>query len=161
MSYDLSLLATHRSATPVRRINPFTAKEHETYVYTLTEQELRSANAVLTRYQAKDDDGDKIVSFATGERLRMSTREEAWNVDLRSLSTEVVKFLFELSAAGDFLIIDDNVAVTTSAATKERLKDFPSASGCVVVTSAEELGVLLKDGFEAWQAYAKRVGGAK
>jgi hypothetical protein len=68
-----------------------------------------------------------------------------------------VKFLFELASAGNFLVEDDKVAVATSAATKERLKE--READCIVAGSAEETGVLLKDGFEAWQAYAKRVTG--
>jgi hypothetical protein len=66
-----------------------------------------------------------------------------------------VKFLFELASAGNFVVEDDNVAVATSAETKERLKE--RKVDCIVAGSAEEMGVLLEDGFEAWQAYAKKV----
>lgn len=76
---------------------------------------------------------------------------------MRSFTADAVKFLFELASAGNFLVEDDNVAVATSSATKERLEE--READCILAGSAEEMGVLLKDGFEAWQAYAKRFAG--
>lgn len=105
----------------------------------------------------------RVVELSDGARIeiRVGAAQDgeggSWGVSMQSLTADAVKFLFELASAGNFFVEDDNIAVTTSAATKERFK-VPEVD-CVVAGSAEEMGILLKGGFEAWQAYAKGVTG--
>jgi hypothetical protein len=164
MSYDLMLSGSHRSESPVRRKNPLTGQDVEFYSHTLNEIELRDAKSVLSRYGATDaGDRRQVVQLPDGVRLEVTvgSKEDgergAWSLQFRTFSKDATKFLFELASAGNFNVASDDVSVATSAAVKERLKETEPA--CVVAGSAEEMGVLLKDGFKAWQAYAKQVKG--
>jgi hypothetical protein len=77
---------------------------------------------------------------------------------VRNLTPGILQFLLDLLKAGNWVMcptMEDAVAVTCS---PDRLwgvpEDFPEIVTC---DSAEELGVLLSDGFGAWKKYRDRL----
>ncbi|NOU34676.1 MAG: hypothetical protein HOO96_42845 [Polyangiaceae bacterium] len=166
VSFDLIFSGSHRSPSPVPRRNPFTGQDVEVYTYTLSEKELRDAKAVLSSHKASDD-GDRhhVIQLADGVRMEVTVgskqdgEQGTWGVMFRILSPDAMKFLYELASAGKFLVQSDDASVATSEAAKNSAKargnDFDAK--CAVAKSPEEMGVLLKDGFEAWKAYAQQV----
>lgn len=165
MSYDLMLSGSHRSPTAVRRRNPFTGEDVDLHPNLVSEEEVREAKRLLARYKASDggDGRHLVVRLPDGMQLEVTVgsaadgERGAWQVRfgafLQRLGGEAMKFLFELASAGGFVVEADDVAIATSASVKERVPDS------VLVASPDEMGILLKQGFESWKAYAKQVMG--
>ncbi len=153
--YVMSLSGTHQSATSVRRRNPFTGQDVDVHSLVVTDDEAHAAEQLLARYHAVDQGrGRYVVQLADGMRLEISIgsgdREGKWMLTfhayLQTLGASAMHFLFDLAAAGGMIIDGDDVAIATSASTKER---FPDAE---LVASPEDMKVLLQQGLRSWKA---------
>jgi hypothetical protein len=77
---------------------------------------------------------------------------------VRALTPRLVSVLFDVLKAGNWAMIpalDDAYTITCS---PEHLTNLPAEIPEVIVCrSSKELGVLLMDGYEAWQRYKNSV----
>jgi hypothetical protein len=165
MSFDILFKTCRRTGKPVVRTNPFTGKD-QTVVpdEPLSPAELNAVEQVLGRASASDPDefGCRVVRLADGSEAEVFTSEPATDcmVALRGLTADLVRFLFDLLQAGNWVmlpVMEEEVAITTSPGSmKGTPENFPRVVAC---NSAEELGTLLSGGVRAWEKYRNHVVG--
>jgi hypothetical protein len=127
----------------------------------LTPDDLKAVRAVLGSAAAPYSDGTYVVEFADGGTAEVfggDDLETGCMAALRGdLTPELLQFLFALLKAADWIMLpamEGNPAITALPGRAEGFADsFPE----VICDSAEELGVVLSGGFEAWQEYRERV----
>jgi hypothetical protein len=155
----MSLSGTHQSATTVRRRSPFTGQDVDVHSLVATEDETHAARQMLARYGAVEQGrGHYAVQLADGMRLEVGIGaddgEGKWTVTfhayLQTLGMNAMHFLFDVASAGGLIIEEDDVAIATSAATKERMPDAE------LVASPEDMKVLLQQGLRSWKALTKK-----
>jgi hypothetical protein len=163
MSFDIFYQPCRFGGKPVKRKNPLTGKvESVLPSEPLTTAELKAVRGVLKQAdtQGPDEFGCFIVELKDRGRAEVfgSDLAEGCMVALRGLTPDIVKFLFDLLKAGNWVMcpaMEDPIAVTTS---PDKMcgtpGDFPEVLTC---ESAEELGVLLSGGFKAWKKYRDQV----
>jgi len=121
-------------------------------VYTLNDNDLRQAEAVVSRHGVSSEATECKMTLPDGTPLYLTRgarrgADVPWSVTSSSSSVDAMTFLFELGSAGSFCIASGDVVAVTRADVKERQSEGDLAS--VLASSAEELGVLLKDeGFQ-------------
>ncbi len=165
MSFDIFYQPCRYGSKLVKRINPLT-KEEESVLPNepLTPPELKAVRGVLKGANAEKPDkfGCYVVELEDGGGAEVFGKDLANGcmVALRGLTPGVVTFLLDLLRAGNWVMcpaMEDNIAITC---TPDKMwgtpDDFPEI---VVCESAEELGVLLTDGFRAWKKYRDKVAG--
>lgn len=102
MLYMLSLTGSHDSAVAVRRNNPFTGQDIDTYPPALTDTETADAKRVLARYGARlDESGRYVLQLSDGTAVEVVPGGESdgepgrWTVSfgasLQRLSREVMQ----------------------------------------------------------------------
>ena len=166
MSFDIFFAPCRYGSKPVKQKNPFTGKEESVLPNeTLTVAELEAVRELLKRANAPAPDayGCYFVEFDDGGGAEIFGRDlsKGCMVAVRGITPIFLQFLIDLLKAGNWVMcpaMEDNIAVTCS---PECLKgvpdDFPKV---VICNSADELGVLLSDGFLAWKKYRDVVSSA-
>jgi len=80
------------------------------------------------------------------------------SVTMHKFTNGVSQFLFDLLKAATWVMlpaVEDSVAITTSAEDLKQIPDdFPRVVAC---NSADELGILLADGVQAWEKYRRQI----
>jgi hypothetical protein len=157
MSFDILFKTCRRTGKPVVRKNPFTGKD-QTVVpdEPLSPAELKAVKQVLKRAAGRGPDviGCHVVRLPDGSQAEVFATELANGcvVVLRGFTARLLRFLFDLLKAGDWVMIpvmEEAVAITTSPGSMKGVPtDFPRV---VVCNSAEELGTLLSGGVRAWE----------
>jgi hypothetical protein len=124
----------------------------------LTQEELLAVRAVLS--QAGASNGGQCDFFVPmledGGYAEVFCRDiqVGCMVALRGITPHVLKFLFNLLQAGNWVMIPampDTRSIATSPAAFKRIPDgFPPALVCA---SPEEIGAIISGGFDAWKKY--------
>jgi hypothetical protein len=165
MSFDIFFQPCRFGGKPVKQKNPFTGEEQSVVPNeSLTPAEEKAVRAVLKNANAKgpDDFGYYVVETNDGGGAEVSTDKlrDSCMVSVRGLTPGLVRFLFDVLKAGNWVMLPamaTNIAITSSPEHLKGVPDgFPEVATC---TSADELGVLLSDGFKAWKKYRNRVVG--
>jgi len=164
MSFVIFFQPCRFSGEPVKQKNPFTGEEHSVVpIESLTPAEVRAVWAVLKKANAKGSDnfvGYYVVETDDGGEAEVyaSNPHDSCMVSVRGLTPGLVRFLFDLLKAGNWVMVpamEPNIAISCS---PENLKgipeDFPKVLAC---TSADELGAQLSDGFKRWPKYRDQV----
>jgi hypothetical protein len=121
------------------------------------QQVLKQAGA-----QGPDKHGCYVISLADGGTAEVFAKDlhRACMVAVRGITAHLTQFLFDLLQAGNWVMLpamEDSVALTTSLESVKGIPDdFPKI---IIVTSAEDVGVLLTKGVKAWQKYLDRAAG--
>jgi hypothetical protein len=159
MLYALSMTGSHDATVPVRRKNPFTDQFVDIHLPVLTDAETAETRRVLAHYGAVKDRGRHLLQLSDGTAIETMAGVERdgepgrWTVSfgeyLQRLSREVMKFLFDLCTAGNFILDGPDVGVVTSEAVMDRHRD----DGFAIARSPEEMEVLLKQGMSAYKKH--------
>jgi hypothetical protein len=167
MSFDILFKPCRFTGKPAVKKNPFTG-EDQTVVpdEPLSPAELRAVRQVLKRPAGHGPDvfGCHVVRLADGSQAEVFASDLATGcmVVLRGLTAGLLRFLFDLLKAGNWVMIPvmaEAVAITTSPGSMKGVpEDFPRV---VVCNSTEELGTLLAGGFRDWKKYRDQVVGDK
>ncbi len=164
MSFDLFFQPCRFSGKPVVKKHPFTGEARSGLPREpLSAAEMKAVRQVLKRVtQGPDEHGCYIVQLddGGGAEVFADDLKTGCMVALRGMTPNLLQFLFDLLKAGNWVMLpamEDAVAITTS---RESIKgvseDFPRI---VICNSADELGVLLTEGVQAWQKYRDQVVG--
>lgn len=163
MSFVIFFQPCRFSGEPVKQKNPFTGEEQSLVPNeSLTPAEENAVRVVLKHANAKgpDDFGYYVVETddGCGAEVCASNLRDSCMVSVRGLTPGLVRFLFDLLKAGNWVMVpamEPNIAISCS---PENLKgipeDFPKVLAC---TSADELGAQLSDGFKRWPKYRDQV----
>lgn len=163
MSLSIVFRPCRFTGTTVVKKNPFTGIEQNVATNEpLNVAELQAVDQLLKQVttDGPDDFGFYIIEWDGGGVAEVDCGDLAngCTVTLRGVTSELFQFLFDLLKSAEWVMIpakEDLVAITTS---PERLKgipkDFPKIVEC---HSAEELGVLLSDGIQAWGKHRRQV----
>jgi hypothetical protein len=119
-------------------------------------------------YRSPDKYSFYDVAFPGGGSVEFSASglesEEPFNgcaFFIRGLSDGLMKFMFDVARAGELVIFpvmkDSPCILVSQSQAKEVPPDVSKNFKLIVVTSAEELGSLLKGGFAGWSAYRDHV----
>ncbi|HVK11953.1 MAG TPA: hypothetical protein VM597_24480 [Gemmataceae bacterium] len=162
MSFDLFFQPCRYGRKPVKRKNPFTGADNLILpTEPLTAAELKAVRAVLKKAGGQPDDGGSyLVEFEDGGGAEVIVTDlaEGCMVAVGSLTPDLLGFLADLLRAGNWALLpamDGDIAITVSPdSVKNAPDDFPEVVTC---DSADDLGVLLGDGFKAWKKYRDRV----
>jgi len=128
----------------------------------LSPAELQAVHQVLERANAHGPDlqGCYVVQLGDGGGAEVYGASLAMGcmVALRGMTAELLQFLLRLLEAGNWVMLPamaDAMAITTSPGSLKGIPaDFPRV---IVCNSAEELGLLLADGVQAWEKYRAQV----
>lgn len=129
----------------------------------LSPAELKAVQQVLERADAHgpDQHGCYVVQLDDGggaEVFSSSGLASGCMVALGGITADLLQFLFELLDAGNWVMIPamaDTAAITTAPGSLKGVPgDFPRV---VVCSSAQDLGILLADGVQAWEKYRAQV----
>jgi hypothetical protein len=126
--------------------------------------ELQAVRNILLKATAHgpDEHGCYVVKMADGGGAEVFSSDLAKGcmVAMRGMTPELVQFLFDLLVAGKWIMLPamaDTVAITNSQGNVIGIPhDFPRIVECA---SAEELGIILSDGVQAWARYRDQVVG--
>ena len=158
MPYEIRLTGSRKSPSVTKKLaNPFTRENMILEPWFANDDDTRRAREVLDRAGAEEVAERKHLLALADRSAVLVTRagpvegnEHDWRVKfpspLQALSDDAFVFLFELCAAGSFVIDGDDVAIAAAPSVKERFADV------VVVSSPADLCVLMKLGLEAWNA---------
>lgn len=148
--------------------NPFTGEMFETIRDDgLSVEELAAVTQLLAESKAKGPDSYGIYSISFGDgaiaHVELDDGErsgacEGCVVTFRKSTPQLARFVFDLSRAGNMIMtpaIADSVDLVTSEEQLKRIKHrWPNAK---VLSSVEELQVLLDSGAKAWQKHLDQV----
>jgi hypothetical protein len=155
MSFDLSYQPCRLGTESVERQNPFTGEVQASLpVEHLSAEDTRAVHEVLERGGARgpDESGCFVVELGDGGGAEVfaSHLETGCTVALRGLTPDLLRLLFDLLRAADWVLLpamDGNPAIVASPGLASGFASFPE----VVCGSPEELGAILSGGFEAWR----------
>jgi hypothetical protein len=104
-----------------------------------------------------------VVNLGDGGGAEVFSRDLATDcmVALRGLTPDLLRFLFDLLAAGKWVMIPASVDAVAIATSQEAFVSVPkSFPRSVICSSPDELAGLLANGVHAWEKYRDRfVGG--
>jgi hypothetical protein len=111
-----------------------------------------------------DEFGFSIVTFEDGVEVEFSAggldSNESFThcaFHIRDLSDKLVKFVFDIAKAGDMVVIpimeDATVGLVGDAQQNQLPQEMRGDFKVARLQSAQELGLLLKGGFETWVGY--------
>jgi hypothetical protein len=128
--------------------------------------ELEAVQATLLKVRANgpDEHACYVVAFSDdgGADVFASKLANGCMVAIRGMTPQLVQFLFDLLVAGKWVmlpIMAETVAITYSMGNVFGIPyGFPTIVECA---SAEELGVILSEGVQAWERYRDKVVGQK
>jgi hypothetical protein len=157
MRYMFSMTGSHDAAVPVRRQNPFTGELIDVYPPALTDAEMAETKRLLARYGAQAEDACQFVQLADGTTVEVIAGLEGepgrWRVSfgeyLQLLSRDAMQFLYDLCAAGTFILDGPDVGVVTD----QRLFEQHRDDGFALAHSPKELEVLVKEGLTAYKQH--------
>ncbi|WP_417387532.1 hypothetical protein [Gimesia sp.] len=168
MSFDVFFQTAHISDKTEEAVNPFTGETVQKPVGERINAEERSRLQELFAQQGAaepDDFGCYLIEFEDGTGIELFFSGLADNPDfnggmaaLRSLTTNIVSFLFAVADQGNLVILpamDEMRPLVTSAENAERV--LSRWSDTVVVSSPAELLQILSGGFGDWSDYRDRV----
>jgi hypothetical protein len=163
MSFDIFFQPCRFGQVAVEQRNPFTGKATNVFpAESLTPDEMAAVRNVLARvnapggnqrdyYRVELNDGGSAEVYA-------ANLEKGCMVALRGITSDALQFLFDILSAGNWSMLpamEDSRAIALSSESFKNLPEgFPPT---VLIQSPAELGILLKDGFEAWKAFRDRV----
>ena len=166
MSFDLFYMSSHWGNEPVDQKNPWTGEVHVAKPrLPMTPDELSAVAGLLSAAAPKGPDAHNcyVVEFPDGGGAEVfaSNLSEGFMVAIRRrLSPAFLEFLFRLMKVGNLLMcpeMEDDVTVGASERSfDEAPDDWPNR---IVCNSAEELGLLLSNGFDAWKHYRDEASG--
>jgi len=165
MSFDIFFQSFRYTGEQTRQVNPFTGQAQlAPEVELLNGAELQAIRDLFQRAgaaEAEGDDGDECYVLQLpdggGAEVFSSGLETGCNVSVRELSSDIVKFLFDLLHAANWVMtpVMENPPLVT--ASLEAFQPQPEdMSDVVVCESAEELGVLLAKGFSEAQSFEEQ-----
>jgi hypothetical protein len=167
MSFDIFFQPCRFGDRPIERMNPLTGKPQSSLPNEpLTPAELDAVRHLLERTEAAgpDEHGCYVVRFGDGGGAEVfgGDLRTGCMVAVRGITPDLLQFLIDLLRAGNWVMLpamEGDIAITAS---PESLRGVPDGFPRVVICdSAEELGVLLTDGFGAWQRYRDQVAGSE
>jgi hypothetical protein len=133
----------------------------------LTAGELSAVKDLLSQFNATgpDDFGCYVIHTRDGGSAELFAEEltgtdpcEGSIAAVRAITPELLQFLYDLGRVGNMVIIpimEETVFAVSSEQQRQRVQSrWPEA---VVVETPEELGELIKGGFQAWKAYRDQV----
>ncbi|WP_165231879.1 hypothetical protein [Aquisphaera insulae] len=163
MSFDLFYVPCRFGTEAVEKANPFTGEVKVVLPnLPLSIHDRDAVRDVIDRAGGVVSDGFEsyLVQFRDGgvaEIFSRSKLETGCMVAIRrGLTTELLRFLFDLLGAADWILLpamEGNPAMTALPGRAAAFDRFPE----VVCHSAEELGAVLIWGFEGWRQYRDRV----
>jgi hypothetical protein len=165
MSFDIFFKPCRFVGNPIVKKNPFTGQVQSSVPnQPLTADEVKALQTVLRKANARGPDkhGCYVLTLADGGSAEVFGKNlsDSCTVALQELSPDLSHFLMELLKAGNWCMqpaMENSMAiVSTQDSVKGAPKDFPEI---VVCNSADELGILLSDGLQAWQQYRDQVTG--
>ena len=167
MSFDILMHSSHHSGRKSEVFDPFTGGTRVTAIDDpLTDEERTAVQLLLSQYGAESadecgyytptfDDGTSIILHFEG--LVDDPKFLGGMISLRANSDAIVKFLFEIADAGNFVMIpmmEGNPEIDTKKTTADsvsgRMPDI------LVAQSAEDIALIISPGFEAWDRCRKR-----
>ena len=168
MSFDVFLHTCNLGTRKMRAKNPFTGESMTTFDDPgLSDEQWTAVSQLLKDFKAEgpDDYGCYTLSFGDGgeadlhaEGLAGDGKIDGCSLETRSLTPEVVNFLFRLSRIGNMVIIAATEGVGTLVTSEEQLQRvaarFPDAK---VVRTATALAKELRHGFRTWKKYRDQV----
>jgi hypothetical protein len=163
MSFDIFYQPCRFGGEPVEQKNALTGKVESVLPNEpLTAAELKAVRGVLKKAGAAKPDhyGCYVVELGDGSGAEVFGKdlENGCMVALHDLTPDIIRFLFDLLKAGRWVMTpasEENVAITTSPEQMWGLPDdFPEVVTC---PSAEELEVLLCNGYKAWKKFRNQV----
>lgn len=151
MSFDLFYQPRHVGTEPVKRKNPFTGKiETSLPLKPLSAEDVRGIHAVLAAAGARgpDEFGCVVVNLGDGGGAEVFADhlETGCMVALRGLTPDLLRFLFDLLRAADWVLLpamEGNPAIVSSPGMASGIAD---SNPEVVCGSPEELGAVLSGG---------------
>jgi hypothetical protein len=159
MSFDIFFMPCRYGTKPVKQKNTVTGREESVLPNEpLTTAQLQAVREVLKKAAAprSDDFGCYVVEFDDGGGADVFGRDlsNGCMVAVRGITPKLMQFLIDLLKAGNWVMcpaMEETVTITCSPeCVKDMPEDFPKV---VICNSADELGVLLTDGFQAWKKY--------
>jgi hypothetical protein len=165
MSFDIFFQPCRFSGELVTKKNLLTGEAKSVlHNEPLSEMELDAVRQVLRRANAStpDEFGCYVVQLEDGGSAEVfgSKLASGCMVALRGMTDDLIKFLFDLLKAGNWVMLpamDGNVTIIPSSVFLKNVPDgFPRV---VVCNSAAELGMLLSNGVEEWEKYRNQVVG--
>jgi hypothetical protein len=165
MSFDVHFQPCRYDGTTEKRVNPFTKQLQEfPRNQPLSAAQVQAVLAVLKRAGASgpDANGCHVVRFDDGGSAEVFARDLGqgcmFAVRGAGITPSLAQLLFDVMAAGDWVIArtdEDRVVIAPS---KNCLRGAPSDFGQVVVAaSGQEVAALLSGGFGAWKEYRDKV----
>jgi hypothetical protein len=165
LGFDIFFQPCRFSGRPVVKNNPFTGEVMSILPEEpLSDAEVKAVRQVLKQVEAlgPDEYGCYVVELKDGGGAEVFADDlkTGCMVTLRGITPILIHFLFDLLKAGNWVMLpamEDTVAITTSPGSMRGVPaDFPRIVPC---NAADEVGVLLRDGVQAWQEYRDRVVG--
>jgi hypothetical protein len=161
MSFDLFYQPCHFGTEPVERKDASAGEvQTDLPVKPLSADDLKSVQRVLARdAQGPDELGDFIVEAGDGGAAEIFCTDLSTGVmvSVRSLTPHVLRFLFDLLKAADWVLLpamEDSAAIVSSPGLASGFADnFPE----VVCESPEDLGKILSGGYDAWTGYRDQI----
>ena len=164
MSFDIFFQPCRSGTGLVERENPLTGEmQTGAPVEPLSDEEVRAIRGVLAASgsHGPDEFGCYVIDLADGGDAEVygGDPETGVMVALRSLTPNLLRFLFNLLEAADWVMLpamEGNPAIVSSPGLARGFADgFPE----VVCGSPEELGAILSGGYDAWDTYRNQIVG--
>jgi hypothetical protein len=159
VSFDIFFCPWRRGDTPVEQENRFTGEVQTVLpIVPLTPGEVAAVQSVLREAgaQGPDEFGCYVIEVEDGGAAEVFAEQldDGCMVSVRGLTPGLLGFLYALLKAADWVMLPVMENGVTIAASPMSQLAGPEAVPC---DSAEGLGVLLKEGFDAWQRYRDQV----
>ena len=117
-----------------------------------------------TTYRGPDEYGFYVVAFPDGVHVEFSAgglesqeKFDGCAFHIRGFGEGLLKFILDVARAGDMVIfpaMEGNPLILVSEQQKRNVPtDLLSKFQSVVVSTGDELGAVLRGGFEGWSAY--------